>query len=89
MELLDEPIKAQGVVHPLAVALDLVLGEVPGDGLAVELGGPLPVGAVEARRLTVATAARRAAVREALDDAAADHEAELGQFLSLLTEALA
>ena len=76
VELLGDVIDVPGVVHPRSVALELLVGEVAGHGLSVELGGPLPVGAVEAWWIVVTAAAGRAAAREALDDAAADHEAE-------------
>lgn len=83
-ELGDDLIEVLGVVHPFAIALDLMVGEVPRDGLAGHLGGPLPVGSVEAGGIGVAGAAGGAAAGEAFQDGATENEAEIGEFLGLL-----
>src|SRR5262245_59129182 len=53
-ELGDQGAEAAVVVDPLAVAGDLLVGHEPGDGLAGDLAGPLPVGAVQHGRVGVA-----------------------------------
>jgi hypothetical protein len=53
--------EAAVVVQPLAVVIDLVVGDEPGDGLAGLLAGPLPVGAVQDGRIGAAAAAGLAA----------------------------
>ena len=62
------------------VELGVGLTEASGDGLSVDLGGPLPVGAVEVGRVGVTAAARGAAARAALSDAAGGDVAEIGEF---------
>ena len=41
-ELGDEGAEPAVVVEPLPVVVELVVGDEPGDGLAVDLAGPLP-----------------------------------------------
>jgi len=65
-----------GGVEPGLVAGGLVGGEVDGDGLAVALAGPLPVGAVRAGRVGVAPASRLAAAGAAFDEGAGQGEPE-------------
>jgi hypothetical protein len=57
-ELLDELPEAPGVLHPILTATHLLRGEGSRDGLALDLAGPLPVGAVPFLRIVLAAAAR-------------------------------
>src|SRR6266487_1565742 len=77
-ELGDERAELAVVVEPLPVVVELVLGDQPGDGLAGHLAGPLPVGAVQDRRIGVAAAAGLAAADAALDERAGQREPEAG-----------
>jgi hypothetical protein len=56
----------------------LVVGDEPGDGLAGDLAGPLPVGAVQDRGVGVAAAAGLAAPDVPLDEGAGQGEPEAG-----------
>jgi hypothetical protein len=59
---------------------ELVAGDEPGDGLAGQLAGPLPVGAVQDHgRVGVAAAAGLAAADVPLDEGAGQGEAEAGE----------
>ena len=68
--LLDEVSQSAVVGDPFLVELRLVLGESACDGLAVDLGGPLVVGAVGLGRVGVAFAAGGRAAGIAAGDAA-------------------
>ena len=63
------------VVEPLPVVVELLVGDEPGDGLAADLAGPLPVGAVQDGRVGVAAAAGLAAADVPLDEGAGQREA--------------
>jgi hypothetical protein len=67
------------VGDPLFIEVGLALGEPTADGLAVDLGAPLPIGAVELWRVGAAAAAGAAAAGEALGDAARGDQANLGE----------
>ena len=56
--------------------------EPPGEGLSVDGGGPLPVGAVELRRVGLASAVEIAAGHVALDHASLEHGSDVGQLSS-------
>ena len=73
-ELGDEGAELAVVVEPLPV----VVGDEPGDGLAGDLAGPLPVGAVQDRGVGVAAAAGLAAPDVPLDEGAGQGEPEAG-----------
>ena len=75
-ELGDELAEPAVVGEPLPVVVELVAGDEPGDGLAVDLAGPLPVGAVQDGRVGVAAAAGLAAADVPLDEGAGQGEAE-------------
>jgi len=77
-ELGDQFAQAAVVVQPLAVVVDLVVGDEPGDGPAGLLAGPLPVGAVQDGRVVVAAAAGPAAAHVPLDEGAGQGRAEVG-----------
>jgi hypothetical protein len=68
--LLDEVSWSTVVGDPFLVELGLVLPEPAGEGLAVDLGGPLVVGAVGLGRVRVAFAAGGLAAGVAAGDAA-------------------
>ena len=87
LELGHDLVEALGVVHPLLVAGKLLLVEVAGDGLALDLGGPLPVGAVEALGVGVAGAAGGAAAGEPLEDGSPEDEAHAGEVMGLFFKA--
>jgi Recombinase/Recombinase zinc beta ribbon domain len=78
-ELGDQGAEPAVVAEPLPVVVELVVGDEPGDGLAVELAGPLPVGAVQDGRVGVAAAAGLAAADVPLEEGAGQREAEAGE----------
>ena len=67
------------VGDPFLVEVRFAFGDSAGDGLAVDLGGPLPVRAVGLGRITMAAAARRAASVVTGRDAAGRDEPDVGQ----------
>jgi len=70
---------ASVVGDPFLVELGLRLGEPPVDGLAVDLGGPLPVRAMQLGRVAVAVAVRFAAAVVPLGQASGSDVADVGQ----------
>src|ERR1700758_2619874 len=77
-QLGDEVAEAALVVEPGLVVGELVVGQDPGEGLAVYLAGPLVVGAVQLGRVGVAAAAGVAAAGHPLGEGAGQDEAGLG-----------
>ena len=77
--LSDQGAVASVVGDPFGVELGLGWGEPAVDGLAVDLRGPLPVGAVRVRRVGVAAAAGLAAPVVAQREAAGADVADVGQ----------
>jgi hypothetical protein len=77
-ELGDQGAEPAVVAEPLPVAVKLVVGDEPGDGLATGLAGSLPVGAVQDGRAGVAAAAGLAVADMPLDEGAGQGEAEAG-----------
>ena len=75
------------VVEPGLVVGELVVGQDPGDGLAVLLAGPLVVGAMQPGRVGVAAAAGVAAAGHPLGEGAGQDEAGLGGLGDLRGEA--
>jgi len=67
------------VVEPLPVVVELLGRYEAGDGLAGDLAGPLPVGAVQDGRVGVAGAAGLAAADVPLDEGAGQGEAGGGE----------
>ena len=67
------------VGDPFLVAGSLGVAEPQGDGPSGNLGGPLPVGAMQAGRHSAAAAARLVAVREPLAEAALRDEPDLSE----------
>src|SRR5262249_2188272 len=70
--------QAAVVVEPGLVVGELVVGQEPGDGLAVLLAGPLVVGAVQLRGVGAAAAARVAAAHGPVGEGAGQREPEGG-----------
>src|SRR5258708_13994543 len=79
MERSDEGLERGVVVEPLAVVVELVVGQDPGDGLAAGLAGPLVVGAVQDGRVGVAAAGGVAAADVPLREGAGQGESEPGE----------
>ncbi len=77
--LLDDVSQLAVVVDPFLVDVRLGLVESAGDGLAVDLGGPLVVGAVGLGWVGVAFAAGRGAARVAGGEAAGVDQADGGE----------
>src|SRR5664280_3497210 len=75
----DDGALASVVVNPFLVELGLRLGEPPVDGLAVDLGGPLKVRAMQLRRVAVAVAVRFAAAVVSLSQASGSDVADVGE----------
>jgi hypothetical protein len=69
----EEFADAAVVVDPALGFLGLVFGEVAPDGLVGDFAGPVPVGAVQARGVVVAGAARFAAAGLPFGDRAGQH----------------
>src|ERR1700719_1968537 len=86
-ELGDELAESAGVVEPGLVAVELVVVEAAGDGLAGDFAGPGPVGAVEVGGVGVAAAVGIAAAAGSVDHAARQAEAEGGDLLEDLAAA--
>ena len=78
-QLGDQLAQAAVVADPLPVVVDLVVGDQAADGLAGPLAGPLPVRAVQLRRVGVAAAAGPAAAHAPLDEGARQRQAQAGQ----------
>jgi hypothetical protein len=78
-DLGDQGAQPAVVVEPLAVIVRLLVGDEPGDGLAVDLASQLPVGAVQDGRAGVAAAAGLARTDVPLDEGAGQGEAEAGE----------
>src|SRR5260370_20284602 len=75
----DEGLEPAVVVDPLAVVVELVVGQDPGDGLAAGLAGPLVVGAVQDGRVGVAAAGGGAAADVPLGEGAGQGEPQPGE----------
>src|ERR1035437_8658710 len=75
----DDGALASVVVNPFLVELGLGLGEPPVDGLSVDLGGPLPVRAMQLGRVAVAVAVRFAAAVVSLSQASGSDVADVGE----------
>jgi hypothetical protein len=78
-ELGDQGAEPAVIVEPLPVVVQLIVGDEPGDGLAADLAGPLPVGAVQDGRVGVAAAAGLAAPVGADGDGAGQGGARGGE----------
>src|SRR5579859_7125627 len=78
LEFGDEGAQPPVVVEPGLVVLELVVGQEPGDGLAVDFAGPLVVGAVQLRWVGVAAAARVAAAHGPFGEGAGQREGQGG-----------
>src|SRR5262245_2465838 len=70
-----DPGQAASVGDPCLVETCLLLSQVAGDGLALDRARPLPVGAMELRRVGAAAAVGLATAHEAADEAAGADEA--------------
>jgi len=79
-QLGDQLAQAAVVADPLPVVVDLVVGDQAADGLAGPLAGPVPVRAVQLRRVGVAAAAGPAAAHAPLGEGAGQRQAQAGEF---------
>ena len=78
-QLGDQLAQAAVVADPLPVVGDLVVGDHAADGLAGPLAGPVPVRAVQLRRVGVAAAAGPAAAHAPLHEGAGQRKAQAGE----------